>query len=354
MRWLKGPSSDAGTTAYAVWVRQDQAEQTPLSSGGSATPAPALLVALALGIVYVVWGSTYLAIRITVEDLPAMASASWRFGLAGVVLAVLLAARRGWRVLRVGPRQLLGCALLGLLLPTLGNGLVSVGEQQGAPSGIAALIIAAVPLWVIVYRAADGDRPRTRTTAGVLLGFGGVVGLVTATGLRGSVSWAACLIIVAASVCWSFGSWLMPRLSLPRDPFVTTVYEMLAGSVFLFLGAALRGEHLLPQAAPAQAWWSWAYLVVFGSVVAFTAYVWVLSAAPISLVATYAYVNPVVAVFLGWLVLSEPLTGPLLLAGAVVVVAVAVVIASERRTDRRGRRQPSRALRAKSTSASVE
>jgi drug/metabolite transporter (DMT)-like permease len=295
------------------------------------TPSSPLLVAVALGIVYIVWGSTYLAIRVTVTDLPAMSSASWRYGTAGLILGAILVFRSGLGVLKITRAQLAGCAFLGLLLPTLGNGLVSVGEQMGSPSGIAALLVAAVPLWVIVYRAAAGDRPRARTTFGVLLGFAGLVGLITATGIGGDVRWAACLIIVVATVCWSFGSWATPRLSLPRNPFVTTVYEMLFGSVFLLIGATIRGEHVLPQSAPLDAWLAWVYLVTFGSVVAFSAYVWVLSAAPISLVATYAYVNPVVAVFLGWIILSEPITGAILVGGAVVVVAVAMVVASERR-----------------------
>jgi len=304
---------------------------------GTAGSASALLVAVALGIVYVVWGSTYLAIRITVEDLPAMASASWRYGLGGLILGAFLTARSGLSVLRVSRAELVGCTFLGLLLPTLGNGLVSVGEQQGAPSGIAALIVAAVPLWVVVYRMATGDWPRRWTLVGVLVGFGGLVGLITATGLGGDVRLGACLVIVVASVCWSFGSWSTPRLTLPRNPFVTAVYEMLCGSVFLLVGAALRGEELLPHSAPRDAWLAWTYLVGFGTVVAFTAYVWVLSVAPISLVATYAYVNPVVAVFLGWLILSEAVTPAVLVGGAVVVAAVAIVVSSERHPARRSK-----------------
>ena len=113
-----------------------------------------------------------------------------------------------------------------------------------------------------------------------------------------------------------------------------TVYEMLFGSLWLLLFAAIRGEHLMPAAAPAEAWIAWAYLVTFGSVVAFTAYVWVLSVAPISLVATYAYVNPVVAVFLGWLILSEPVTLPIVVGGGIVVGAVAIVVSAERRSSR--------------------
>ena len=315
-------------------MRQEQKPTTLVTkrpAAASVVSASPLLIAVALGIVYVVWGSTYLAIRITVEDLPAMSSASWRYGVAGVILGGILAVRSGWSVLAVNRHEMAGAALLGLLLPTLGNGLVSVGEQNGAPSGIAALIVAAVPLWVIVYRTATGDRPRPLTLVGVLLGFAGLVGLITSTGLGGDVAWGACLVIVFATVCWSFGSWSTPRLTLPRNPFVTTVYEMLWGSVFLFVGALIRGENVVPQSAPLDAWLAWSYLVTFGSVVAFTAYVWVLSAAPISLVATYAYVNPVVAVFLGWLILSEAVTPAIVFGGLVVVVAVAIVVSSERK-----------------------
>ena len=131
-----------------------------------------------------------------------------------------------------------------------------------------------------------------------------------------------------------------PRLPLPKDAFVLTVYEMLFGSFWLLAFAALRGEHVLPVSAPLDAWLAWAYLVMFGSVVAFTAYVWVLSVAPISLVATYAYVNPVVAVFLGWLVLSEPVTLPIVLGGGIVVAAVAIVVSAERRSNRASPERP--------------
>jgi drug/metabolite transporter (DMT)-like permease len=323
-------------------VRQEQLEVTPLTeqAGGAATgsaasttalPPKPVLVAMALGIVYVVWGSTYLAIRVVVEDLPALSSAGWRFGMAGLIMAAILAIRSGWRRLRVTRAELAGCAMMGLLLPTLGNGLVSVAEHRGAPSGIAALIVAAVPLWIIVFRRVSGDRPHRRTTLGVLLGFAGLTGLVAASGLGGDVPIGPCLVIVVATTCWAFGSWSTSRIRLPKDAFAMTAYEMLFGGVFLITGGLITGEDVIPHSAPLDAWLGWAYLVVFGSLVAFTSYVWLLSVAPISLVATYAYVNPVVAVFLGWLILSEPVTLAILAGGAVVVAAVAVVVAAERK-----------------------
>jgi drug/metabolite transporter (DMT)-like permease len=287
------------------------------------------MIVLALGIVYVVWGSTYLAIRIMVEDMSPLVSAGARYLAAAAIMAALLALRYGWRRLTVTPGQFAGCALLGVLLPAGGNGLVTVAEHNGAPSGIAALLIAAVPLWVVCYRLAAGDRPGFRTLSGVLLGFGGLAFLIGSMGFGGEVNVAACLVVVVASVCWSFGSWSQARLSLPADPFVTTAYEMLTGGAVMLGGGFLSGERLSLHSSIGS-WLAWGYLVTFGSVIAFSAYVWVLSKAPISLVATYAYVNPVVAVFLGWLILSEPLTWPILTGGAVVVAAVAIVVGSER------------------------
>ncbi|MGH3385081.1 MAG: EamA family transporter [Nocardioidaceae bacterium] len=297
-------------------------------------PRP-LLVALALGIVYVVWGSTYLAIRVMVEDMPPMLSAGGRFLFAAVLLGALLAARFGVRRLRVTRAELAGSALLGLLLPALGNGVVTVAEHRGAPSGIAALLVAALPLWVMVYRLASGDRPGRWTVAGVLLGFGGLAGLVLSTGVGGTVPIGASLLVVLATLAWSFGSWFQPRLRLPRDPFVTTVWEMLTGGAILAVAGLTMGERVSLSSYSAASWWAWGYLVVFGSVVAFSAYVWALGNAPISLVATYAYVNPVVAVFLGWLILAEPVTWPIAVGGGVVVTAVAVVVGAERPSLRR-------------------
>jgi drug/metabolite transporter (DMT)-like permease len=310
-----------------------------MSASAAATSAAGnpLLVVGALGIVYVVWGSTYLAIRVTARHLPAMASACWRYLAAAVILASILALRSGWRRLRAGRRELLGCAALGLLLPAMGNGVVVVGEQMGAPSGLTALLIAAVPLWVVVYRSCAGDRPNRRTFTGVALGFAGLVGLIAASGIGGDVRVKACLVVVAASLSWSFGSWSTPRLTLPHDPFVVTVYEMLFGSVFLLVGALIRGEDVVPGGGSLDSWLAWAYLVTFGSVLAFTAYVWVLQAAPISLVATYAYVNPVVAVFLGWLILGEAVTPAIIAGGGVVVASVAIVVSAERRPSSRDR-----------------
>jgi drug/metabolite transporter (DMT)-like permease len=294
------------------------------------TTAPFALVALALGIVYVVWGSTYLGIRVVVADAPPLTSMGLRFLTAGVLLGTVLALRHGVGVLRVHRPQLVGAALLGLMLPVLGNGLVSVGENLGAESGFTALLIAVAPLMVIVFRVVERDRPRGLTVAGVLLGFAGLAGLVLAAQGAGTVPLGPALLVLFAASCWALGSYLQPKLTTPANPFVTAVYEMLTGGAVMLIVGPLAGERF-DFDYPAKTWFALAYLVVFGSVVAFSSYVWLLANAPISLVATYAYVNPVVAVFLGWLILDEQPTSAMLAGGAVVVASVALVITAERR-----------------------
>jgi len=189
-----------------------------------------------------------------------------------------------------------------------------------------------VPLWVIMLRTSAGDRPRSLTFVGVVLGFLGLAYLVLAGKDEpgGSFSLLAAGLIVAATLFWSIGSFIQPRLPLPRDVFVTTVYEMLTGGLMMIAIGYLSGERLELDYG-ARSMLAWGYLVLFGSVLAFTSYVWLLANAPVSLVATYAYVNPIVAVFLGWLILAEPITAPIVLGGGIVVVGVAMVIQAERR-----------------------
>lgn len=294
-------------------------------------PTPAAIWT-ALAIVYVVWGSTYLAIRVAVQaELPPLVSGGARFVIAAAVLAAVLAAARGPRVLRVTRREAAAAGAVGVLLLLGGNGLVMIAEQT-VPSGLAALLIAAVPLWVVVLRASTGDRPNRTTVVGVLLGLGGLA-LLTLTG--GGVAGATTLgvlTVLAASLSWSVGSFGSGRLPMPRDPFVATVWEMaIGGGVMLLVGAArgeLRGFDV--AAVPLRGWVALGYLIAFGSLVAFTAYVWLLQHAPLSLVATYAYVNPVVAVALGALLLTEPITAAVLAGGGIVVAGVAVVVSTER------------------------
>ena len=302
-----------------------------LARNAPAKAAPAIgLVVAALGVVYVVWGSTYLGIRVVVEEAPPLTAMGLRFLTAGVLLGVVLSFRGGPRRLAVRPREIAGAALLGLMLPMLGNGLVSVGENLGAPSGTTALLIAIAPILIVVFRGLSGDVPKPLSVFGVLLGFAGLAYLVIAgSGSGGDLPLGPALIILFAATCWGFGSFIQPRLLLPQDVFVTTVYEMACGGLIMITVGLLSGERFTADYG-STTWLALSYLVVFGSMLAFTAYVWLLANAPISLVATYAYVNPVVAVFLGWLILDESVTAPIVIGGGVVVLAVAIVITAER------------------------
>ncbi|APU41994.1 MULTISPECIES: EamA family transporter [unclassified Streptomyces] len=288
----------------------------------------------ALALVYVVWGSTYLGIRIVVETMPPFLSAGARFITAGVLLAALVAWRHGTAALRATRAQLGSAVLVGLLLILGGNGLVVLAETS-VPSGLAALLVAAVPMWVVVLRTATGDRPPASTLAGVLVGLAGLT-VLTSPGLSGAVQLSGVVLVLIASVLWSLGSFSASKLPLPGNPFTGSAYQMLAGGIAGVVVGLLRGEHrgLDPGSFSTASWLALGYLVLFGSLVAFTAYVWLLQAAPLSLVATYAYVNPVVAVALGWLILDEALTWPIVVGGAVVVAAVVVIVSTERRQRR--------------------
>ncbi|MFD0569317.1 EamA family transporter [Kitasatospora gansuensis] len=284
----------------------------------------------ALAIVYVVWGSTYLAIRIAVETMPPFLSAATRFITAGLLLAGLVAWRQGPAALKVTPRQLGSAGLVGLMLLLGGNGMVVLAERD-VPSGLAALLIAVVPLWLVLLRRSSGQRTSRTALAGVLLGLVGL-GVLTVPGLSGEVKLTGVLLVMVGTLSWAGGSYLTSKLPMPKNVFATSAYEMIVGGLGCLAVAALRGE---PQAldlatVSTRSWLALAALIVFGSLVAFTAYAWLLQNAPLPLVATYAYVNPVVAVLLGWLILSEPLSWPIVLGGAIVVAAVCLVVRTER------------------------
>jgi drug/metabolite transporter (DMT)-like permease len=296
-----------------------------------------LRVWAALGTVYLVWGSTYLAIRVLVlAGLPPLLAMAARFLVAAVLLAAMLAVRGGPRRLRLPARQAAASALVGVLLLTGGNGLVAVAEQR-VPSGLAALLVATTPLWLVLMRTATGDLPRLWTWAGTAVGFAGVAVLARPGAHGGDVTWGATLLVLCATFSWASGSMASGRLPMPVDPFASTVWQMAAAAVALTVAGSASGEWAaLDLAAVSGAGWAaWAYLVVFGSLVAYTAYYWVLRQAPISLVSTYAYVNPVVAVALGWALLAEPVTAAVLLGGGLAVLGVLLVVSTERGGRRR-------------------
>ncbi|HVK22861.1 MAG TPA: EamA family transporter [Actinokineospora sp.] len=285
----------------------------------------------ALGVVYVVWGSTYLAIRFVVESMPALLSAGARFLVAGVILGALVALFAGVGALRMTKAQFWSAALIGFLLPAWGNGLVVLSERH-VSSGIAALLVASVPIYVVVLRRILGERPSRTTIAGVGIGLFGLTLLLLGgpgEGAHGS-AWFGPWLTILAALGWSVGSVLSTRLPLPTNPFTLSAVEMTAGGVALLGVGAAIGEEVDFAAITAGSWAGWIYLVLFGSLLAFSSYVFVLGRLPVSTVSTYAYVNPVIAVLLGVLFAGERF-GPFQLAGGLVVlVAVVLVVRAER------------------------
>lgn len=284
-----------------------------------------------LGVVYVVWGSTYLAIRFSVETMPPLLSAGMRFAVSGALLclAVLLFAGPGG--FRMTWRQLGTTALVGLLLPAWGNGLVVVAERHVA-SGLAALLVAAIPLYVVVLRRLIGQRPPPVTLTGVAIGVVGLAVLLLGgpvAGTHGSAWWGPWLVLVAA-LGWACGTVAGSRLPVPPNPVTFSAVGMLIGGVALTVGGAVWGERVDLAAVSTASWLGWAYLVVLGSV-AFSAYVYALGRLPVSTVATYAYVNPVIAVLLGVALAGEVFGLAQLGGGLIVLCAVVLVVRAEHR-----------------------
>jgi drug/metabolite transporter (DMT)-like permease len=303
-------------------------------SGGSGSGGLGPRVWAAMAVVYVVWGSTYLAIRYAVQTLPPLLHAAFRFTLAGLLLTGWVAVRARSQ-LRIGMTRAVTAAASGVLMLTLGNGLVSVGEEH-VPSGVTALIVASVPLWVVLLRAVLADRPARVTALGVVLGFAGVALLFRPGG--GFAARSAGLIVLA-SFTWAVGTLVVSRRPVPADPLVLSAVQMLAGGAALFAFSGVGGEfgRFHPGEVSARSWLALAYLVTAGSLLAFTAYVWLLGQAPVSVVTTNAYVNPAVAVALGVLFAGEHLSGGGLVGGLLILVAVALVVTSEGRVRRRAR-----------------
>jgi drug/metabolite transporter (DMT)-like permease len=282
---------------------------------------------IALWAVYIIWGSTYLGIELAGETMPGTFAAGVRFTIAGLLILGFIAWRRGRGVLRLTRAELISSIVVGLLLPGA-NSLLFITEAD-VPIGLTSLIIAAIPLWVLLLRLVVRERPDLVSTIGLVVGFGGIALLVRPGGGSGSLGYL--LLTVVASFLWAFGSFLAPRLPLPRDAFVATAYEMLAGGLVLLpIGLLVYSpSELDPARYSGRSIFGLVYLILLGSIVGYSAYVWLLANAPIGQVATYAYVNPVVAIALGAIVLDESITWRIVIGALLILVAVAIVIRRE-------------------------
>ena len=307
------------------------ADQVPSDMTPAASKrAPTWQVWTALATIYVVWGTTYLAIRVVVDTVPALLSASFRFLVAGTAYYLWLRIRHGKEAVRVTPKQALSSAIVGVFLLLGGNGLVTIAEETVA-SSLAALMIASVPLWVVLMRRMVGEKISTSTLIGVAIGFVGVAWLVLPGGRPEEATTVGIVLLVLAPMFWATGSFLAGRIEMPADPFVSTALQMLFGGLATGLVGVGRGELASVDFAAfsTSSLVALGYLIVFGSLVAFTAYVWALQNIPVSKVATYAFVNPVIAIALGWLILSEEMTASMLGAAAIIIASVAMIVRNE-------------------------
>jgi drug/metabolite transporter (DMT)-like permease len=283
---------------------------------------------------WLIWGSTYLGIAVVIESMPPMIANGFRFVAAALVLGTILVIRSGVSSLRVTLPELRSLAIMGVALLGVGIGTLSMAERY-VPSGVAALLIAVMPLYIVLLRLRGGDRPNRLTLIGVTIGLAGLAlmllpgGTVPVAGGDGDVVlWSMALML--STFCWAYFSWRSASYVLPRNSLVTTAYELaFAGAALVGVGA-LRGERLHVEQFAAGSWWAWAYLVL-ASTAGYTAFTWLLGHAPLSLTATYAYVNPVVAVLLGFAILGEPITRDVVLGLTVVVGGVVLVVTGERR-----------------------
>ena len=296
---------------------------------------------IALGVVYVLWGSTYLANRFIIVSMPPLLASGFRFMTGGLLLGILVLLFAGPRVFAMTRAQLGTAALSGLLLPAWGNGLVILAQSQ-VSSGLTALLIASVPLYIAVLRALTGDRPRRATVLGVLVGAAGLALLVLvgpsggSGGVSGSAWWGPPLVLLAGAG-WATGTFAAARMAVPANPFALATVQQLIGGAVLVATGTIVGERLHPATVAPVSWWAWLYMSLFVSLGAFSAYAYALATLPVSTVATYAYVNPVIAVVLGVVVAGERFSAVQLVGGAIVLVAVVMVIAAERPAPAAGR-----------------
>jgi drug/metabolite transporter (DMT)-like permease len=288
-------------------------------------PSRSTLLAACLAIVYVVWGSTYLAIHFVVDGIPPLASSAIRNLCAGPILLAFLKWRGvawpTWRQWRNG-------ALIGFMMMGLGNGFVCLGETK-VPSGLASLVVAGVPLFAMLFAwGLFGARPRLLEWAGVFLGLVGMA--LLNLDLHAASNPGAIGVLFVAAAAWACATVLQPRLDLPKGPMSAAV-QMLGGGLSLVAMATLHGERFDPAAVPMPSWLALGYLVVFGSLVAYTAFVYVIGHSRPALATSYAYVNPVVAVGLGALFVGETISLPIVAGMAVILTGVGLVMAGARR-----------------------
>lgn len=307
-----------------------------MSAQGSKGISKSQMTWLSLWTVYLIWGSTYFAIAYVIESMPPLLAMGIRFLIAGLLLALIISFRQGAGELKIPRAELRSSLLMGFLLLGFGIGTVSIAQAY-VPSGIVALIIAALPLWIAIFRTISGERLAKTSWLGLAIGFAGVALLLKpgsispVSEIENSKLFLFMLLVLLGNIGWALGTFLAPRFPLPNNTLVFTAYEMLAGGVSLTLAGFIKGESISDFLDATRWSWLWfVYLIIFGSIAAYSAYLWLVANAPVSLTATYAYVNPIIAVALGAIFLDELITGGYAIGGLIILIGVILVVSVER------------------------
>jgi drug/metabolite transporter (DMT)-like permease len=292
--------------------------------------ASAFSVTASLAIIYFVWASTYVGTAFVVEEIDPYTGSGFRFILAGLLLFLFIIITKGPKALLVTKKQIRNAMFIGFILIGLSSPLLGVAAQQ-IPSGLIALLVAMTPIFIAILRFIFGDIPSIKTILGIVIGFTGVIVVLVIPTVSNNFFIIICLI---SNVVWAIGSFWSQKIELPKSPLTTAAIETLFGGMCAVLIGALRGERTSSffSASESETWIAFIYISVMGAI-AYSAYTFLLVNTPISLVATHAFVNPVVAIFLGNLLRNEKISLSIILSGAIVVVGIALVVLGEKKKE---------------------
>ena len=290
-----------------------------------------ILLIAAFAAVYIIWGSTYLGIKYALDTIPTFLMAGFRFTVAGTVLFLIARFSKGYETPKLS--QWRTPVIVGAFLLLGGNGGVVIAEHY-VSSSLTALLVATVPFWVVLFSwLFKGERPNLMVIGGLLIGFVGVWMLIPASnGSEGSSQLFGAIMLIAASASWALGTLYGSRGETVKSPILNAAMQMLSGGAMLLLVGTVTGEWAKfdINAISRTSWIALIYLIVIGAIVAYTAYSWLLKNASPAMVSTYAYVNPAIAVFLGWAIAGETLTGKMLLGAAIIIGSVALITANKK------------------------
>lgn len=295
-------------------------------------PESKVKLVFAFGLVYIIWGSTYLAIKLSIDSIPPFLMAGARHVIAGLILITYVYLKEKPSI---RPRHIRSNTIIGGLLLLGGNGGV-VWAEQFVPSGLASLLVSMVPIWILLinWLGLKNGKPSVKKTAGVVLGLSGLMFLISPLELlrAEAVNPIGAIVLMFASLSWAAGSVYTNYAKMPESKFAAISIQMLSGGFMLLIWSFIVGEYKYfnISAVTVNSYLALIYLIIFGSLIAYSAYIWLLHAAGPSLTSTYAYVNPVVAVFLGWILISEPMNPRIIISTVIIISAVALITSSHK------------------------